>query len=95
MTYMLNKNETDAVVRSPSREQTFNQTRKDFGRELVRMTDPAMVLSLARKDLFEQVEYIVSEMLRSRTDGFSNKEQASLTGFMVEDLIRSSMRAAN
>lgn len=95
MTQLLNRSKLETNRRTSGRETVINFARKDFGRELARMTDPATVLSLARKDLFEQVEYIVSEMLRSRTDGFSNKERTSLTGFVVEDLIRSSMRAVN
>lgn len=95
MTQLLNRSELETNRRTSGRETVINLVRKDFGRELARMTDPAAVLSLARKDLFEQVEYIVSEMLKSRRDGFSNKERTSLTGFVVEDLIRSSMRAVN
>jgi len=95
MTHVLNKSELETNRRTSGRETVIERARKDFGRELARMTDPAMVLSLARKDLFEQVEYIVSEMLRSRRDGFSNKERTGLTEVVVEDLIRFSMKAVN
>ncbi len=95
MTYVLNRSELETNRRTSGREIAFDRARKDFGRELAMMTDPAMVLSLTRKALFEQVEYIVSEKLRSRRNGFSNKERANLTGFVVEDLIRFSIKAVN
>lgn len=95
MTHVMNKSALETNRRTSGRETVIDRARKDFGRELARMTDPAVVLSLARKDLFEQVEYIISEMLRSRRDGFSNKERASLTEVVVEDLIRFSMKAVN
>ena len=95
MTHVMNKSELETNRKTSGRETVIDRARKDFGRELAKMTDPAVVLSLTRKDLFEQVEYIVSEMLRSRKDGFSNKERASVIEVVVEDLIRFSMKAVN
>ncbi len=56
MTHVMNKSELETNRRTSGRETVIDRARKDFGRELARMTDPAVVLSLTRKDVFEQVE---------------------------------------
>jgi len=94
MAQQMNKEMTDTRL-GADRSADLSLARKDFSRELSRITDPSAVLTLPRRDLYEQVDYIVSELILCRKMKFSSQDRKILANRVMDDLVRTSLKACN
>lgn len=79
--------ETIEIRNKPQRRQkALKRLRDEIRPELVKITDADTVLSVSRKELFEQVSFILSEMLRKYTFKLSGEEIREMAQTLSIDL---------
>lgn len=71
------------------RVDTFSQARLVLHDKLARLADPKALFAIPQKDLFEQVDIVVSEILEHEAFELDMKEQQVLSRVLAFDLLES------
>jgi len=81
--------------KSCGRRQALRRLRDEIRPELISITDPKAVISISRNELFEQVSYILSEILHKYTFKLTGEEIREMAQALSNELAASCRATLN